>query len=564
MPISKNARSLIRQGVPPKEADLISRAIDLGLYRDTGAISSNYALRSIRRSIQGGTGTRGRAFRKLQQKEVDELIKVPAEQIAFGDLPDEIREHNSAFYYTMYGGNQARFIDRKQDETPEEYLDRPGKVTFNVTRLVISILSKLYHQAPSRELAPGTPEHIAQRLSAIWGGKLFNLSMLDADKLTRLVGTVAIRPMYDPTLAGGIRLWMFMSHQLRVIVDEQRPWEPAAVIERIQPFGTIESRRIVVWTRDSFVTVDANGQATYTEHDLGRIPHVFCKDERSYTSFFVEGRGRLLAQPNAVLNNDLTDLEEVKQMQGFGVCQLVNPIEDEFRMGPRQVFKFEPDTSDDPHGVDFKQPKAPIKELAEDCERGFRRILMTNGVPAAAVGAEIDKRSLSGNAIQAAMQPIVDDLEERGRVFEPIEWDLADSCLRIIRRHEPGFVYNPDTMKPEFEVKYASLTFPLSTRDQVLRDDFNIAQAKETPAEQMRRDNPDRYESHEQAVAQWRANLDEMASANFDRGTTDDLQASYGEAPQAPDAHLPDFEEDPFQNASLLDLADSGGLLDRG
>jgi len=517
-------RELIKNGVPPSEASLVARAIRLGQYSDRSVRLEVYALRSIRRSIQGGRGDRGRAFRKFQQKVVDELLKVPAEQIAFGDVPDAVREQNSAFYYTMFQGNQARFIDRNEDETPEEYLDRPGKATMNVTRLAIKIMSKLYQKSPSREIPAGSvPDHVAERLEEIWGSQSWNLSMLDADAYTRLCGTIAIRPMYDPDTKGKIKLWLFMSHQLRVIPDPEKPWRPKAVIERVQPFGT--NKRMTIWTDESFVAV-GDGEVTYVEHGLGRIPHVICRDERSYTSFFVEGRGRLLAEPNAVLNNNLTALEEVKAMQGFATMQLVNPVEDEFRVGPRQVFIFRPKTTDDPHGVEFKKPDAPIKDLRDDCSEQVRRIFLSNNIPMAAVGAEIEKRALSGEAIKSAMQPILDDLEERTKIFTPIELELADSCLRMVKRHEPTFEYDPEIMKPSFKVTYQMPGFPLSTRDKVLRDEHDLATSKETPAGQMFRDDPDSYPSYDDALAKWQANLEETRTAGFDAAGMDDSAPS--------------------------------------
>lgn len=563
---SNHYKELVGRGVDPEEASLIARAIRLGQYSDRSVGVENYALRTIRRSVQGGKGDRGRAFRKFQQKVIDELLKVPAERIAFGDVPDSIREQNSAFYYTMHSGNQARFLDRHEDETPEEYLDRPSKVTLNITKLIIKVLSKLYHKVPLRELNEATPEHIADRLKAIWSSKSFNLGLLDADKLTRLLGTVAVRPMYDPTLKGKVRLWIFMCHQLRVIPDPERPWRPQAVIERVQPFGN--SNRIAIWTDKSFVTV-GGGEVTYVEHELGRIPHVFCRDERSYTSFFVEGRGRLLAEPNAVLNNSLSDLEEVKRMQGFATMQLVNPTEDEYRVGPRQVFVFNPKSSDDPYGVEFKKPNAPIKELIESANDFLQKILLSNDVPPAALGAEINKRSLSGNAIAEAMAPIQDDLDERARTWEPIEWDLADSVLRMVKRHEPDFAYDPQTMRPEFTVEYQRLSAPLSTRDKTLRDDFEIAQGITTPPQIMLRDNPDDFEDEEAAFKKWRENLNQMKGEGFNyQDETTDLRATYaeeegyGEERPAPDAHIPEDAEG--SEAILLEELAEAGYVEVG
>jgi hypothetical protein len=270
---------------------------------------------------------------------------------------------------------------------------------------------------------------------------------------------------------------------------------------------------------------------TVEPHGLGRIPHVFCRDELSYTSFFVEGRGRVLCNPNAILNNDLSDLEEVKQMQGFSLLELTNPVEDTQRIGPREAVTFRPTDNTTPFGAKFVAPNAPLAELRADCSEQIDQILEVNGVPAAAVGADINRRSLSGAAIRAGMQPIIADNKKRESLFKPLEHDLADSMLRMVRRHEPTFAYDPDTQRPEFTIFYQTLEFPADTRDKVVKDDFDIAQGINTPAGILRRDEPEKFPTHEEAVLQWQKNLAELRTAGFSPGDDEqdpNLRASFG------------------------------------
>jgi hypothetical protein len=545
--------ALLANGVSEEQAELIVEAIALARDQPKRAVFETSALRSVRRSYFAGS--QGESYKKFQQLITNELKALSPSEVAFGDIPDAIREQFSAFCWTMYKGHQERYLDRHEDEDPAEFLNRPQKRTLNVTRLVIDALSKLYHAPPSREFKEDLDprmEHVRDRLEAIWAGELFNLSMQEADRRTRLVGTVAIRPMYDPEQPGSIRLWLYMSHQLRVIPDPAAPWRPAVVIERAHPFG--KKKSVTIWTDEWFVDMRRSGEVVVEAHGLGRIPHVFCKEELSYMSFFVEGRGRILCVPNAILNNDLSDLEEVKQMQGFSLLELVNPVEDEQRIGPREAVTFRPDDNTKPFGAKFVAPSAPIQQLRADASEQVELILATNGVPAAALGAEINKRSLSGAAIRAGMQPIVSDNKGRESQFKPIEHDLADSMLRIVRRHEPGFLYDPESMRPAFVIFYQPLEFPLDTRDQVVKDDFDIAQAINTPAGVMRREEPDLYPTHEEAVEAWQQNLVELRSSGFTPGDDEQdpaLQASYGGL--NPNAEGREPEQDEYTAADLLE-----------
>ena len=558
-PLGDYARRLIQGGVDEDEARLIDSAMSLA--RSTKSYLSAMGRSSYRTAVRGvgfagsiadqATGTAALAYRELHGLQVENL-DVPTSQLAFSDVDDAVRELNSAFCYLMYRGHQGRFVDRNPEETPEEYIDRPRKATINVTRLVINILSKLYHLSPVREAIGTTSEADAQALDQIWD-PLFNRTMLSADRLTRLCGTVAIRPFYDETRPGKIRLWLFLSHQLRIVPHETEPWRAAAVVERINPFD--RKTPIRIWTDHSVVTIKGTGprDATYETHEIGRIPHVFIQDQLSFTSFFSEGRGASLCEPNAILNNDLTDLEEIKQLQGFATLEVVNPVADRIRVGPREGFIFKPKVAGEPYGVKYVSPNAPIVALRADIESQLRNVLRVNGVPEAAVGFESRMRVASGIAIREAMRPIEDDLTERQRIFTPVENDLADSCLRVVSERQESYTYDP-AVPPEVRVRYAPLQFPLSTSEQIAKDQFDIATGRATPAEQMHRDDPETFATQEEAITKWTANLNEMAAVGFDpnAGDSPELQADFSKVEE------PDNEDE--SATPLLDLLQDSDL----
>ena len=493
---------------------------------------------------------RAELYRKLHRLYLNDLMLTDSEA-AFGDPPDGYREAFAAFCHAMLRGYGQRFLDRHESETPEDFVDRPRKTTINLTALCIGILSKLYHNPPVRKLDEATPEPVSKALTDLWSDPLYNLSLLEVDRLTRLLGTVAVRPFYDPSRPGKIRLWAFLNHQLRVITHPLRPWEPAAVIERVQPFRASGER--VIWT-DRYVAIyrgkaSAKGEITLERHGLGRIPHVFFRDSLSYTSFFVEGRGRMLATPNAHINNRLTDLHEVEQMQGFATMEVYNPDTDDITPGPRRAIVFRPGAGDQRRfGVEFKNPGAPLRELRGSIEEDIRGVLRDNRIPEAALGAAIQQRQLSGAAIRAAMAPLFEDWAERGRLFETYEIDLADACLRIRAEHEPEFDYTPG-IPLRLTVQWQAPSIPLDTAEQVKREEFDVAQGVQTPADLMYARWPQRFKTREQAVDAWKANLEETAAAGFAIQDTDTNPASMG-------------EPGPEQAGLLAALQDSADALD--
>lgn len=455
-------------------------------------------------------------------------VTADAQKIAFGGPTDRFREENAAFCHLMYQGLQKRFLDRYQGERPEDFLDRPRKASRNLTAMVIDILSKLYHAPPRREFVPNTETSIEAALRKIWG-KHFNLSMLEIDRYTRLQGTTSVRPFFDPVMPGNIRLWRFRSDQLRVILDPRRPWEPSAVIERDQPFDNRAPIRI--WTR--FAMVEMIGRKVTAElHGMGRVPHTFFRDRLGWASFFVEGRGRSLCDGNATVNQKLTDLNEVFQMQGFGVPWIRGETEeDEPSISPRTPIWFK--DAEPHHGLFFAQPSGAIQTIRQEIRDDVASILSEQRVPEAALGITIGRTPPSGAALREALRPLLDDLEERAMLFEPQEVDLADSCLRVLRENEPeGFDYDPKVDRPAFAVHYGQPEFSVGLRDQTMRDEFEIAHSIITAAQILRRQKPEEFKTDEQAIQQIIKNQQEAARIGAGQTTfdEDDLDAAFSEA----------------------------------
>ena len=517
-----NAALLQLAGGDMEEAALLRAAMDLAHVK--GDFRLNVDSHIIPRFYNSfiKTDERGGTFRDAHRLTVD-AAKQNTRGLAFRGPSDVFREEHAAFCYLMYQGYQQRFIDRHPGETPEQFLDRARKSTLNLTRLCIRILSQLYRKPPRREPRAEMPEQVKQALAGLWSPQ-FNLDLLAIDRYTRLTGTVGVRPFYDSEAPGGIRLWAFLSHQLRVIPDPKKPWKARAVIERHEPFAN--RGRIIIWTAKTFLLIKEDGKGVGLPHGLGRIPVTFFKDDQCFTSFFVEGRGRGLCDQNAVVNAKLTDINEIEQFQGFSVPVAVNPEEDEVTIGPRRALIFKPDTKDEPYGLEFKSPDAPLAELRAGIEADVRNLFRQEQIPEAALGAEIGRRAISGIAIRQAMMPIIEDNLERGIAFTPVEEDLADNCLRIRAKHDPTFAYDPVRDAPKFAVHFQPMDFPTDIRDQILQDEFDIAHGIETPATIMRRRDPVRFKTHAEAVAQWKQHLAELRSENFpSHGVTDDDQA---------------------------------------
>lgn len=461
-------------------------------------------------SSDGNLGSAFRAAHVITHHD----FAMTARELAFGEAPDEVREEYSRFCQLMYQGHQLRFLDRHPDETPEQFIDRPRKTTLNLTRRIINLKSQLYTAPPVRSIAKNVKPEIADAAAKMFANPFYNLALLEADRYSRLLGTVSVRPFYDPKTPGKIRLHVFMSHQLRVVLGLERPWEPLAVIERQNPYSG--NPQFVIWTNRSVITL-CGQEATGQIHGMGRIPHTFFRSEQSFSSFFVQGEGKDLAIANTTLNDKLSDLNEIIQFQGFSATEIVNPESDSPSLGPRTGLVFRPNDDKQPFGINFKRPAAPLKEMREDIAEDIAGILMAHGVPQEALGGIRGNRSLSGFAIQQLMQPIRADNKLRGMAFAPTEVDLSDSALRVLAEHDRAFnvKLKPDEPAIEMSVRYEEPPLSIEMGEQTARDELDLSYGITTPAKIMQRNDPARYPTVEEAQAEWLKNLEALRAGNL-------------------------------------------------
>ena len=473
----------------------------------------NFTVNHFRSSFGGRDGN---LFRDAQLLNDQELALNPR-RLAFQGVPDGVREEHSAFCLLMMQGKQIRFLDRHPGETPEAFANRPRKTALNITRVIINALSKLYAEKPARKLAESTPEEIKTALAGddeagidgIWNDD-YDMELLEVDRYTRLEGTTSVRPFYDDEVKGHIKLVVFHSHQLRIIPNPSKPWKPKAVIERHSPFegGGV----IIIWTERSFLQLNADNSVDPSSgpHGMGRIPHTFFRDSKPATgSFFVEGRGRGLCDANAVINAKLTDLNEVYQYQGFAVPEVVNyDSAKDLVLGPRRPVEFEDIEQGQPFGINFKAPPSNLPQLRAEVNADIDQQFRVNGVPPAATGAPINQRSLSGTSIKQSMRPILEDFRERVRLFTPFDQDLADNALSVRAEHDPEFDYDRKTQRPRYQVDYQEPSFPLDTDSRIKSESHDLAHAMRTEPELMHEKDPDRYPTVEDAIVQWKKNME--------------------------------------------------------
>jgi hypothetical protein len=243
-----------------------------------------------------------------------------------------------------------------------------------------------------------------------------------------------------------------------------------------------------------------------SEHGLGRVPFAFIHDRTPVDGFWVEGRGQSIAPANAEFNSKLTELAQTASMQGFGVMEVVNPDPAQpLVVSPARAMQFNV-SGDQPYGINFKAPNAPIADLIADLEFHIRTLLKTQRIPESALSVHATTDA-SGLSILAQQTPVLEDRIERQQLFRAFENDLLDACLATLREHE-GLA-----TRCEMRVNYPEPELEQSPEQRKALDDWRLKHGMTTPWQIMRRDDPDGYATEEEARAAWMQNVAAMKPA---------------------------------------------------
>ncbi|MBE7492730.1 MAG: hypothetical protein HS108_13380 [Planctomycetes bacterium] len=415
----------------------------------------------------------------------------------FTDQGEGARRLLARVLWDFYRGEQLRYLPRHAAESHAEFARRPHRHTLNLTRVLVDVLSQLYRRPVKRAI---TGDHrAAERIRRVLARNPLDLLLLNLDRLARLQGVAALGASWQD---GEIRLWPWPAHRLCVVPDPHWPAAPLAVVAFAAGDGGVAQ----VWTPDRHALVSQGRVAREADHGLGRVPFAFVHDRSPVDGFWVEGRGVSIVPANAEFNAKLTELAQTASLQGFGVMEIVNPDPAQpLVLSPARAIQFRV-SGDQPFGVNFKAPNAPIGDLIADLEFCLRALLKSQRIPESVLSVHASSDA-SGVSILAQQTPVLEDRVERQQLFRAVEADVADLCLALAREHEGT------GGRAELRVNYPEPELEQSAHERLAADEWRLRHGLVTPWQLMRRDDPDGFATDEEARAAWQANLQAMRQA---------------------------------------------------
>lgn len=407
----------------------------------------------------------------------------------------------------IFEGNTMEFVDPMPSETVSQARERVGRFE---RRLLASFMNKwntLYTQEPTRvfmydgeRLESGDDR--LEVLQEEYRNSGVDDIMEQSDTLLRLTGNVALRPWYDADNKQLV-IHLYSGNSIRVLENRNNPQVPRAVALvgsfRLEESdgGAINQHNAEFFTPDEMGTV-VGGKIHLDKLETRAIPIAYGWDKRptNKTGFFVPSPGLPLAGLDRLLASDFTSqLGFITLMQGFGIPVVWGlKAGTELRIGPDRTIEFDgdPDRKED---FEFKNPNAPLEEIRDIINQLVVWTQEDYDIPKSMLDISM---APSGVAQVEAMAPIGTLRLKRTKQMRPLE-------SRTVKRIADVLIASnrlSQSLDPElFEV---SVTYPepeitKTTTDQIAQDRFDLEIGIITRAEIFMRDNPDRFDSEDEA-----------------------------------------------------------------
>lgn len=428
---------------------------------------------------------------------------------------DAVMRSLSHFAWEMYHGNQLKYLVPNPAETEADFQRRQGKGFLNLTRLLVNVLASLYKNAPTRNIEAS--ERLRKRAEQLYDGAKVDNVMLTADRYAKLAGSCAIRPVF---YQGQILYHVFPAHSFRVQTMPEKPWQPSVLAtyhDLDDGNGGAKVQIIRVWTDQHFLQLENKKPTKFIKHDIGRLPFTFVRDYNQPTGFWIQPQGAEIAYQNRRINTKLSDLAYTVKMQGFGVLEVVNPDpSQEIVIAPNRAIQFRV-MDNEPYGINFKHPNAPIADIIEDIKFDIEQMLLTYRIPESAITVHLSKAS-SGVAIVAAQTPLHEILQERANLFRMYETDLLDCTLRVLAKSDKSMEEQTrreiNARKYSLRVDFPKPELNLSHADKLADLEFKLKHNLITPWKLMYQENPDGFADENAAMEQYFSNLKTLRMAN--------------------------------------------------
>lgn len=421
----------------------------------------------------------------------------------------QAREQLYAAVLDIYDGNVGAYIESvSRKESATDAAGKPGRIEPRVLFSLINKWNTLYGPEPRRvfkyngeRLAEDDPANIV--LQEEYRKAEVNDVMEQTDNLLRLTGVAAARPWFDAD-NDELVVHLYSANNIRIIPNPNNPTRPQAVAlvgqyqKEESDGGAIMVPQAEFFT-DKLIGSMIGGKVTTDKLNTVDMPIAFAWDSKvtSKTGFYVNCPGPCLAGFDRVLANDFTSpLGFTTIMQGFGV-----PVTwglkkgTTYRIGPDFGIDFEGSDPDLKEDFEFKNPNAPLDEIASIIQRLIDWLREAYDIPKSMLDATMMP---SGVAQVEANAPLGLLRQKRAKRFRPFENRLVKRIADTLQA-SGKLPANYDCELFTVDIFYPEPRITRATSDQIAEDDFKLKNKLTTRAALYMRDNPEQFDTEDEA-----------------------------------------------------------------
>lgn len=436
----------------------------------------------------------------------------------------QARERLYAAVLDIYNGEVGRYVESvSAKESADQAAAKPGRLELRVLFSLINKWNTLYGSDPRRvfkydgkRLEEDNKTNIV--LQEEYRKAEINELMETADDYMRMTGVVATRPFFDAE-NDELVCHLYSANNVRVIPNLYNPARPKAVAlvgtyQKEEGDGGATLEHQAEFFTDTSIGVVTGSKVKVDKLETVKMPIAFAWDKKptNKVGFFVPCPGPCLAAFDRVLANDFSSpLGFTTILQGFGIPVTWGMKKGtSYRIGPDFGIDFDGDDPERKEDFEFKNPNAPLDEIASIIQRLIDWIREAYDIPKTMLDATM---SPTGVAQVEAKAPLGLLREKRAKRFRPFE-------NRLVKRIADVLIASgklPGTLDPELftvDMFYPEPKITKSTNDQIAKDKFDLDNKTTTRAALFMRDNPEQFDSEKDAEVFLKAKDEQEAVAS--------------------------------------------------
>ena len=355
--------------------------------------------------------------------------------------------HKLLDYYN--GNNTKSYIESKFDL--DAFREVPAYEA-NITKKFINKMSRIYTVGADRNV-----NKKYNNLSALKDAKMKHI-----ERMTRLVGTIAVRVMFvDDEMPHFDYQPIYYFHPF--FGDD--PFKPVAISYPLMHYtedaSNSDSCQYIHWNEQSYIIFEENGKVIEEkDHGYGALPFVFTHREHQCDSFYVEGANDIV-NANEHINLTMTEMQLGLRFQMFGQPVVSGAdLGNNQRFGSDVILELPSDAN-----YNILSPAGDINKVIENVKFQMELVAQNNHlfVQFAQDGGETP----SGIALKIKDLERFEDYQDDLALWTQYEHEIYQIERKIARTFNIGM---PEGLKLDFNEP----EYPMTIQDQISLDNHRL------------------------------------------------------------------------------------------